>query len=58
LEAMLFDKELRGAVENIVVGGCPFFGDLQRRLISLPIRFERLGLSLTTEASSYALWLP
>jgi len=55
---MLFDKELRGAVENIVVGGCPFFGDLQRRLISLPIRFERLGLSLTTEASSYALWLP
>ena len=27
--AGLFDKELRAAVENIVVGGGPFFGDLQ-----------------------------
>jgi len=27
--AMLFDKELREAVEDIVVGGGPFFGDLQ-----------------------------
>jgi len=26
--AMLFDKELREAVEDIVVGGDPFFGDL------------------------------
>ena len=26
--AMLFDKELREAVEDIVVGGGPFFGDL------------------------------
>jgi hypothetical protein len=26
--SMLFDKEMCGAVENTVVGGCPFFGDL------------------------------
>jgi hypothetical protein len=26
--AMLFDKDLRGAVEDIVVGGGPYFGDL------------------------------
>jgi len=32
--AMLFDKELREAVEDIVVGGGPFFGDLQWRLTS------------------------
>jgi hypothetical protein len=25
---VLFDKELRAAVEDIVVGGGPFFGDL------------------------------
>jgi len=25
----MFDKELRGVVEDIVVGGGPFFGDLQ-----------------------------
>jgi hypothetical protein len=43
-EAMLFDKELRGVVEDIVVCGCPFFGDLQWRLASLPIR--SMGLSL------------
>jgi len=36
--AMLFDKEFRGAVEDIVVCGGPFFGDLQWRLASLPIR--------------------
>ncbi|MCI93184.1 hypothetical protein A2U01_0114482, partial [Trifolium medium] len=27
--AILFDKELCGAVDDIVVGGGPFFGDLQ-----------------------------
>jgi hypothetical protein len=27
--AILFDKELRAAVEDIMVGGGPFFGDLQ-----------------------------
>jgi hypothetical protein len=36
---MLFVKEFCGAVEDIVIGGCPFFGDLQWRLDSLPIRF-------------------
>ena len=31
-----------------------FFGDLQRRLASLPIRFGGLGLYSALEASSYA----
>jgi hypothetical protein len=50
----LFDKELREEVEDIVVGGGPFFGDLQWRLASLPIRFGGLSLYSTLEASSYA----
>jgi len=50
---MLFDKELREAVEDIAVGGGPFFGDLQWRMASLPIRFGGLGLYSTLEASSY-----
>ena len=45
--AMLFDKELREAVEDIVVGGGPFFGDLQWRLDSLPIRVRFGGLVCT-----------
>jgi hypothetical protein len=52
--AMLFDKELHEAIENIVVGGGPFFGDLQWRLASLPIRFGGLSLYSSLEASSYA----
>jgi len=52
--AMLFHKELREAVDDIVVGGGPFSGDLQWRLASLPIRFRGLGLYSTLEASSYA----
>ena len=51
--AMLFDKELREAVEDIVVGGGPFFEDLQWRMASLPIRFGRLSLYSALEASSY-----
>ena len=51
--AMLFDKEFREAVDDIVVGGGPFFGDLKWRLASLPIRFGRLSLYLVLEASSY-----
>jgi hypothetical protein len=51
---VLFDKELRAAVENIVVGGGPFFGDLQWRLASLPIKFGGLGLYSAVEATSYA----
>jgi len=31
--AILFDKELHGTIEDIVVGGGPFFGDLQWRLV-------------------------
>ncbi|PNX70509.1 auxilin-like protein, partial [Trifolium pratense] len=50
--AVLFDKELRVVVENIVVGGDPFFGDLQWRIASLPIK--GLGLCSAVEATSYA----
>ncbi|MCI95086.1 hypothetical protein A2U01_0116384, partial [Trifolium medium] len=35
---ILFDKGLRSAVEDIVVGGGHFFGDLQWGLASLPIK--------------------
>ena len=52
--ALLFDKGLREAVEDMVVCGGPFFGDLQWRLASLPIRFGGLGLYSAVEASSYA----
>jgi hypothetical protein len=52
--AFLFDKELRGAVEDIVVGGGPFFGDLQWRITSLPIKAGGLGLYSAVEAASYA----
>ena len=50
----MFDKELLEAVEDIVVGGGPFFGDLQWRLASLLIRFGGLGLYSALEASLYA----
>ncbi|XP_022031302.1 uncharacterized protein LOC110932259 [Helianthus annuus] len=51
---MFFDKGLREAIEELVVCGGPFFGDLQWRLASLPIRFGGLGLYSAVEASSYA----
>ncbi|MCI13054.1 hypothetical protein A2U01_0034166, partial [Trifolium medium] len=51
---ILFDKELRGAVEDIVVDGGPFFEDLQWRISSLPIKGEGLGLYSAVEAASYA----
>ncbi|GJY65944.1 hypothetical protein Tco_0468182 [Tanacetum coccineum] len=41
-------------IENIVVCGGPFFGDLQWRLASLPIRFGGLGLYSAKLVSSYA----
>ncbi|GJT05623.1 hypothetical protein Tco_0840085 [Tanacetum coccineum] len=44
--ALLFDKGLRASIENIVVCGGPFFGDLQWRLASLPIRFSGLGFGI------------
>ncbi|KAL6500200.1 hypothetical protein OROHE_025566 [Orobanche hederae] len=52
--AALFDKELRKAVEDIVVGGGPFFGDLQRRVASLPIRAGSSDLYSAVETASYA----
>ncbi|MCI41568.1 hypothetical protein A2U01_0062801, partial [Trifolium medium] len=39
---------------NIVVGGGPFFGDLQWRIASLHIKFGGLGLYSAVEATSYA----
>ncbi|GJT15290.1 putative ribonuclease H-like domain-containing protein [Tanacetum coccineum] len=53
--ALFFDKGLRGSIENIVVYGGPFFGDLQWSLASLPIRFGGLGLYSAKVVSSYAL---
>ncbi|KAJ0540593.1 hypothetical protein HanRHA438_Chr09g0374631 [Helianthus annuus] len=52
--ALFFDKGLREAIEELVVCGGPFFGDLQWRLASLPIMFGGLGLYSAVEASSYA----
>ncbi|MCI07652.1 hypothetical protein A2U01_0028721, partial [Trifolium medium] len=39
------------AVEDIVVGEGPFFGDLQWRLASLPIKVGELGLYYAVEAA-------
>ncbi|GJZ17711.1 putative reverse transcriptase domain-containing protein [Tanacetum coccineum] len=44
--ALFFDKGLRGSIENMVVCGGPFFGDLQWRLSSLPIRFGGLDFGI------------
>ena len=52
--ALFFDKGLRRSIEDMVVCGGPFFGDIQWRLASLPIRFGGLGLYLAYEVSSYA----
>ncbi|PWA76277.1 reverse transcriptase domain-containing protein [Artemisia annua] len=52
--ALFFDKGLRGSIENIVVCGGPYFGDLQWHLASLPIRFGGLGLYSAKVVSSYA----
>jgi hypothetical protein len=41
---ILFEKELCGEIEDIVVGGSPFFGNLQWRLTSLHIKVERSSL--------------
>ncbi|MFS7964370.1 putative exostosin [Helianthus anomalus] len=50
----VFDEGLRGALEDIVVCGGAFFGDLQWRLASLPTRFGGLGICTAEDASSYA----
>ncbi|GKB98586.1 hypothetical protein Tco_0984723, partial [Tanacetum coccineum] len=52
--ALFFNKGLRGSIENIVVCGGPFFGDLQWRLASLPIQFCGLGLYSAKLVSFYA----
>ncbi|KAL7603985.1 hypothetical protein Lser_V15G19890 [Lactuca serriola] len=52
--AIFFDNGLRAAIEDIVVCGGPFFGDIQWRIASLPIRFGGLGLYSAVEATSYA----
>nr|GEZ78006.1 hypothetical protein [Tanacetum cinerariifolium] len=51
---LFFDKGLRGSIENIMVCGRPFFGDLQWRVASLPIRFGGLGLYSEKLVSFYA----
>ncbi|PWA54571.1 reverse transcriptase domain-containing protein [Artemisia annua] len=49
--ALFFDKGLRESIENIVVCEGPFFGDLQWRLSSLPIRLGGLGLGPSTTST-------
>ncbi|KAJ0617254.1 hypothetical protein HanIR_Chr02g0099381 [Helianthus annuus] len=49
-----FDDGLRKAIEDIVVGGGPFFGDLQWRLASLPMRLGGLGLFSARDVGAYA----
>ncbi|KAJ0925676.1 putative exostosin [Helianthus annuus] len=49
-----FDDGLRKATEDIVVGGGPFFGDLQWRLASLPMRLGGLGLFSARDVGAYA----
>ncbi|KAF5790327.1 hypothetical protein HanXRQr2_Chr09g0381871 [Helianthus annuus] len=48
------DDGLRKAIEDIVVGGGPFFGDLQWRLASLPMRLGGLGLFSARDVGAYA----
>jgi hypothetical protein len=55
---VLFDKELRAAVEDIVVGGGPFFGDLQLRIAYLPIKCGGLSLYSAVEVASYVFVAP
>ncbi|KAJ0890640.1 hypothetical protein HanRHA438_Chr09g0426081 [Helianthus annuus] len=50
----VFDEDLRGALEDIVVCRGAFFGDLQWRLASLPTRFRGLGICTAEDTSSYA----
>nr|GEV54958.1 hypothetical protein [Tanacetum cinerariifolium] len=47
-------QSLRGSIENIVVCDGPFFGDLQWRRASLPIRFGGLGFYSAKVVSRYA----
>lgn len=49
---ILFDKELWMTVEDIVVGGCLFFGVLQWMVAYLPIRVGELGYYSAVEVAS------
>jgi hypothetical protein len=52
---ILFDKGLRSAVENIMVSGGPFFGDLQWRTTnSISIKVGGLRLYSAVETTLYA----
>ncbi|XP_026459245.1 uncharacterized protein LOC113359892 [Papaver somniferum] len=50
----IFDKGLREVIEGIVVCGGPFFGELQWRLSTLPIRYGELGIYTDREAYRYS----
>ncbi|XP_022007936.1 uncharacterized protein LOC110907233 [Helianthus annuus] len=50
----LFDEGLRQAIDDIVVGEGAFFGDLQWRLASFPIKEGGLGLLSAGDVSSFA----
>ncbi|KAJ0805921.1 hypothetical protein HanPI659440_Chr02g0083791 [Helianthus annuus] len=52
--ASRFNDGLQEAIEDIVVGGGPFFGDLQWRLASLPMRLGGLGLLSARDVGVYA----
>ena len=52
--SIFFDLGLRESVEDIVVCGGAYFGDLQWRLASLPIRCGGIGLYSAMETSSFA----
>ncbi|KAJ0869042.1 hypothetical protein HanRHA438_Chr11g0484841 [Helianthus annuus] len=49
-----FDDGIREAVEDIVVCGGSYFGDLQWRLASLPMRLGGLGLLSARDVGVYA----
>ena len=51
---LFFDKGLYVVIKDIVVCGGAFFGDIQRRIASLPMRFGGLGLYSAIKAPSYA----
>ncbi|KAJ0599143.1 putative reverse transcriptase domain, exostosin [Helianthus annuus] len=49
-----FDKGLREAIEDIVVCGGPFFGELQWRIATLPMRLGGLGLLSARDVAANA----
>ncbi|KAI3822707.1 hypothetical protein L1987_10303 [Smallanthus sonchifolius] len=49
-----FDKGLREEIEDIVVCEGPFFGELQWRIATLPMRLGGLGLLSARDVAAYA----